>query len=747
MKNFFKSVLFSVSVVLFFAFCADGDFFSNGYGRDYDNSLFAPELIQEKKLEPFFRTPTSSYYGDTERIQGFYEQNTTDWYNYFDKQLDTTTIKKMLYSSTLPQIDTLIFFLKNPNIQISEHLRKNAILTYDDKDKSLDFLFYLGFALRCEIFSNHANSNWNYEPLTFKNNDLLLKLIKGGSRQEANVKSVFIKERYLFQVIRLLYFNEDYKGCEAFFIKNKAIFSSNSNTYYRALGYVAAALYKRKEYATSNYYYSLIFENCQLMQETALWSFHPQEEADFKLSLLLAKNNKEKSTLLFMMGYINDEVRAIKEIASLNIDSPYLDVLLTRAINKEEERILNGSAIALVDEKLSVDLIQTIQKGLLYQQNKKVAIWHLALGYLFSLSNDLKNAEIQFAQAESKSSNTLLKNSITLYRAINKIKAQTVLNEKTEIELLPAIQLILKDEADIYLRKTTAKQWLSSRFSMIYKKQKEYLKAECWETHCVKFFYEDYNNLEKTIKFINTPAKNEYEKLLKKQYAYSEDRLLETQAIINVYDDNISEGIIKLERNPKAGNDILLGDPFLIHINDCHDCDHEAEQKEKFTILSFLKRMDNKKRESNRLTNAEEKARLLFEVANGYYNITNFGNARIFYETGIAFNYDVNFDYLDYQSDEERSRLNSRIYDCQLASNYYKKALVTSNNIEFKAMCTFMLAKCEQNEFYRIRPKNYKGDFKAGKYFAELKTNFKSTKYYQEIIHECGYFTTYLNKK
>ncbi|AFK01672.1 hypothetical protein Emtol_0518 [Emticicia oligotrophica DSM 17448] len=747
MKNFLKLALFSVSVVLIFAFCAGGDDFKNGYGRDYENSLFAPELIHEKKLEPFFRTTSSLYYGDAEKTQGFYKQNVTDWYNYFDKQLDTTSIKEILYSSTLPQIDTLIFFLKNPDTKISQRLRKKAILNYSDKEKSLDFLFYLGFALRCEIFANHGNDDWTYTPIIFKDNELLLKLIKGGIRQGINLKSLFIKERYLFQVVRLLYFNEDYTGCESFFMKNKAFFTPNGNIYYRALGYVAAALYKRKVYSMSNYYYSLIFENCELMQETALWSFHPQEEKDFKASLFLAKNNKEKATILFMMGYLNDATRAIKEILALNINSPYLDVLLTRAINIEEENILNHSVKELVDKKPNAVLIQTIQKGLISPQNKKNAVWHLALGYLYSLSNDLKNAEMQFEEAESKSTDELLKKSINLYRAINKIKAQTILNEKTEIELLPSILLILENDTDVYLRKTMAVQWLSSRFSMIYKQQKEFLKAECWQTHSVGFYYEDDENLEKTIKFINTPAKNDYEKLLKKMYAFSKDRLLETQAIINVYNDNLPESIIKLESNVKAGTDTLLGDPFIIHIKDCHDCDHEADQKEKFTILSFLKRINNKKKESDRLTNVEEKAHLLFEVANAYYNITNFGNARKFYQTSIAYNYDVNFDYLDYQSEKERGMLKSKIYDCQLAAIYYKKALEMSNNNEFKAMCTFMLAKCEQNEFYRIRPKDYKGDFKAGKYFAELKTNYKQTKYYQEIIHECGYFDTYINKK
>jgi hypothetical protein len=60
----------------------------------------------------------------------------------------------------------------------------------------------------------------------------------------------------------------------------------------------------------------------------------------------------------------------------------------------------------------------------------------------------------------------------------------------------------------------------------------------------------------------------------------------------------------------------------------------------------------------------------------------------------------------------------------------------------------FMLAKCEQNEWYLTKAyKNYKGDFKAGSNFVSLKANYAQTKYYQEIIKECGYFRTYLAKK
>jgi hypothetical protein len=37
-------------------------------------------------------------------------------------------------------------------------------------------------------------------------------------------------------------------------------------------------------------------------------------------------------------------------------------------------------------------------------------------------------------------------------------------------------------------------------------------------------------------------------------------------------------------------------------------------------------------------------------------------------------------------------------------------------------------------------------DIPTGKYFAELKNRYFSTRYYQEILKECGYFKKYAAK-
>jgi hypothetical protein len=81
------------------------------------------------------------------------------------------------------------------------------------------------------------------------------------------------------------------------------------------------------------------------------------------------------------------------------------------------------------------------------------------------------------------------------------------------------------------------------------------------------------------------------------------------------------------------------------------------------------------------------------------------------------------------------------------AKMYYEKAFASAENKEQKAKCVFLLTKIERNAFYLTPEFVYDvTDFKAFDGFKKLKAEYAQTKYYQEIINECGYFGRYLEK-
>ncbi len=171
MNKSIKSALTSVSIlVLFMSLCSGGDYY-----EDFNRSLFVPEVANvQPRLKPFYRSALGFYVGKSSEnmpdfTTNFNEQNVKDWRQYFDNKIDEATIRKLLYQTTKRNtIDTLIFYIKDPTTKIEAGLKKNAILSYSNKAKSLDFLYYLGFALSCEDFKP-AVKEWDSVPVSFKN--------------------------------------------------------------------------------------------------------------------------------------------------------------------------------------------------------------------------------------------------------------------------------------------------------------------------------------------------------------------------------------------------------------------------------------------------------------------------------------------------------------------------------------------------------------------------------------------------
>jgi len=118
--------------------------------------------------------------------------------------------------------------------------------------------------------------------------------------------------------------------------------------------------------------------------------------------------------------------------------------------------------------------------------------------------------------------------------------------------------------------------------------------------------------------------------------------------------------------------------------------------------------------------------------------MTYFGNARLVYETKLVYSNPIDFGY-----DNRQRTSYDPTSDCQKAEEYYRKAMELSVDKEFKAKCCFMAAKCEQNTYFNSAEFSNDRPIRSGKYFKQLQENFSSTKYYKEVLNECGYFEVF----
>jgi hypothetical protein len=753
-KTFLSKLLLAFSSILLFVYgiiyaCSDGD-----WGWAFDSN-FAPETFVDKSYAPLFLSEQVFYTGfDTEHNSRFNDEILQDWETFLKGKMDAKSIKFFLIDSSATEIDKLQQFYKTQ--------KKNTISTKWSKTIDLNdrrvssFFTFLSLSKQIEAVAVSDENNWSYEPvkrITFDD----IKVIKTIENRYNTVSDPFLKNRYWFQTVKAYFYSSDNQSAVTFFQKTENTVPKNT-LYYRALAYIAGINYTNKNYALSNYQYSQVFDKCPAMRVVSAYCFHPKEEKDWKESLNLAKSNQEKAALWAIQGYYGDEEKAIGEIYNLQPKSEHLDYLLTRLINKQESKIDNSfkekSVIATQKRtkdsihKSTIDLVVKIAQS---DKTAKPYLWNVAAGYLETLNGNYTQADKNFDKAEGKMPQTPL--------AIIQVRLLRFVNNLSKIDKIDSNneKTILKDLNWLYFEKTkyqvsnfryqNATDWSKKYLSALYKSQNNDIMAELFDRE--NNFYDNEKNLQAMKSFLAKENKTEIEKIGVGVYNVTLDDINNYQAVVSTFANKIPEAIDFMQKTNKLQETKFSGNPFNGSIKDCHDCDHVAFQKKKYSQIDFLNTLktiqDNIAKGDDVYTNS-----LL--LGNAFYNITHFGNARLFHETNIA-----GYGYSPY---DFRDKIREMITNCSLAKMYYQKAIVAAKTNEQKAKCYYMVAKCERNEYYnnqydpnkdswenQFAVESSKINFIAWDGFKTLKKDYSQTKYYQEVINECGYFRTYVGQK
>ena len=751
---FFLMALIGVAIAIGFA-CGD----AYDEDDDYVASFFPPETTGDTAHSDFFYTPRAlyesehtDYYG-----KGFSEVNIQEWGEYFNNKVSEDDLNYILYAARPGEIDTLIFSIKKAGYPVSDTLKKNSILKIKESRAALDFLYYMGFAKRCEKYVT-------YEPVYWYDEENLAKdhrkdkagmgiLIEGGLKQITNTNSSFVQQRYVFQLIRLYYMSKQYDKCIQLYANQKSMLETNANSMkYRAMGYAAGAYYGSGQFSNADYLYSLLYDQSNIMRIDAYLSFHPQEENDWKQTMAMAKSNREKEVLWQMFGIYADAIRAMKEIYALDPKSDLMDLMLARAMNKQELRYQSDS----LNRDLQIFIKIVADKG----NTSKPYEWDLAAGYLGWTTADKDFQKyLNKAKAECNGDSLVLEEArlIELFNKLNEGKA----GDKTfEQNIVPELKWVKNLNHTAYFPQKYAHHEILDLLRHKYLDIDDTLMAVCFTRSIDDEVLDDEFLLNKIETFIGKKNKTEFEQYACDEFKYSTRDLIDIQATLLLYKGSYKEAYSKLSEDDSAGSAELYGyDPLDIQINDCHECDAARDSDVDPIAASDTSSFHTKKEfvlrlvllENSIKTDPKHLAENYFLMANALYNMTYFGNNRSLYEspgTGVVYQY---FGFSQYT---ERVANTGELVNplpincnCSKAEEYYNKAMNSTKDPEFKAKCCFMAAKCEQNMFFLYKPSDYKGDFKAGKYFAMLKANYSKTKYYDEIINECGYFKTYLNSK
>lgn len=732
------------------------------------NGLFNGDVIKEAALSPFFYVPTPNYYGHPPSDSSLISENDNlkEWGDYFQKKDNKKELATLVYKSSVEDIQLIISSINGNPGSVNEKFQASALVNSLIKNKSIDALNYLIYAKRCEPSAIGFRTN-TWDELIRDTTEMKALIIDGLSMY-SRCDDVFLRTRYAYQIIRLTHYLKRYDETVRLYDSLILPLNSKSIIKYWALSHKAGALSSIGEYAQSAYLFSRIFDECLSKRLLANQNFKIKSASQLNETLEYCQNNHEKSVVWFLQSYHSDDMGALKKIYELEPSSPYLEVLLGRAIDKMEEGIYHHWKKVLdpvwendftrLDHRQFVAFIETAAKN---RNTKRPYFWDYCAGYLYLLIQDYNSMSLHFQNAKSllpAGEKDLLERMKILeaYSHADEIEEINPIFEKKIVGELKWLLGLQKRHAD------EAFKWAVLNLADKYLAQKDTAKYLI----CLgqKLSSASYNNTLTFVDYKSNPSLTplnkllgylrnckwyesseyydlpDFDRFLINNYFYTLNDIIEIQATLHLskYEFNGSISLLYEIRNDLKQ---LHADPFVVNIRDCILCDARSVTEKFYTKYTFALRVNEIEKEIK--TSKKNLAENYFLLGNAYYNISYFGNSWMitdFYRSRLANYYSPNN------------------LDWSIAEEFYLKAMAHTNDKEFAAKCVFMAAKCEQNRYYlekgylvegddyhgsrEINPEIKKENYQT--YFEVLKDKYSKTDYYKQIIKECKYFNYFV---
>ena len=718
-----------------------------------DFSLFNPSIIAQPDVESFFVSvhQLNGYYGYDANTE-LDNINLQEWKSFLNLATEDDTLRWLVYKSSISDLQHLLNSFQGIQIPDSVYI-PSAFQSLTNKKIWSPALKYLIFAKKIEslLYYNY----WEQIPEADSIKPLLEEALQLFKKQ----KKGFLKGRYAFQRLKLLYSQRQFQEGIAFYENLKKDLPQGSAGY-RCTGYYGGCKYGLQQFAEANLIFARLYEYLP-MRISAYVSFHPWEDSDWNKSLELA-NDHEKVLLWHLYSIYADPLKGIEEMLKIDPSTTYALLPLVRIVNIVEENRLTrpdldyyeyydspgeeGAAIETFgdsyaswvkvqnnpQEEILSKLTELSGKPDIYRRD----VWISALAYLHWLNGNNRTSEELLQRSSSGSEEVKKQNTIT--RMLNYLSGIHTSDAAVEQKLYTFIEEITADRSGEQHIENAIRHALN-------------LHSKHYPDDSVKVLLCNSDPSITTaimansmLSFLQRENHTPFEKFIINRYPLTGDDLLNAFATVQVTEQEW-QAAIDLYKQMK-NIPVLPANPFNIRITDCHDCDHALSQNRDYSYLWFAEQMRDIRTNAGTAKDPTERSRNYFLYANGLYNLTWFGNCRSLLEYAPNWAYTGNNFYRYKFNDRPAEVPTPPLFNCKPALENYSMAFRLSTDSEFKAKMVWMSAKCEHNIWLESQDTS-KADFIAGVSFQKMKNEFAGTTYYKEVLTECGYFCTYITRK
>ncbi len=542
-------------------------------------------------------------------------------------------------------------------------------------------------------------------------------------------KDPFLVQRYAFQALRLTFYQREWNAAIAFYDRNAAVLAGPSTDLsFRARHYLAGALARRNLRGRANLELARIGTNYRPLSGLAAQEFQPMEEADFRESMRLAKTVREKTELWQLVGITKDGLVAAQEILRLDPKSNLIALLLVRELERAESRVADLWGVKpdpkeVAAQRRGFAQIEQIAQNQLARAGDRPWLMELIAGHIAAKRGDLATARTRLARAvAARPGDVKVASQAKASLALALATTWRLNDGAAEGELAAAMAGI--DPG--FSRSLALRSDVRGKLAKAYVAAGKLVDAEFLQPGSVDAT--DPNTGKPIAK--GKPNWN--------QVTFLNDMIARAQRKTTPFEKFVVEGSFKpqdlqfelglrhlLDGDFPAAQKIFKTtskrwgtDPFVIHIRDCHDCDHAKYEKAKWDHLNVTERLIDL--DAKVKLGGEVGAEAALQIGNVLYNLTYWGNAR-----------------------QATAESHQSTEDATLAMKYYRKAFDLSKNRELKAKAAFLASKAELGNLQSSMADGSRGGMIPKTWFPVVK-QFANTRYYREVLKECGRFADWV---
>jgi len=723
-------------------------------GDWYYYNLFNQEIMNDERYRPFLLVYGSRYYTNDTLRNG----NIEEWRQYLGLSYEDT--QYLVFKASREDLQNL----SKGKVVLDGNM---SFATASFMKNHKQALLYLAYAKYLEPYmriipGEDTDFYWDLPEYAYNAGDLDYEKVKTVLTKSWNAESDNeLKLRYGYQLVRLAHYTRRYQEAVQLFNQYVESLKMHTELYYYALAQKAGALRGLGETQQANRDFIRVFANSYDLKTMAYTSLTMgwDNEIDFADFVASAADNNERNDIFFMMGYsdFNNPVNEIEKIVATDPDAIQAKVLMVRAVNMIERRMLpsepnweqegNNSLypyLSPTDTESRAFFNQALR--LSDMQRDKASdknFWNLASSYLHFLNKDFDLAGRCLDNVQSTKDDYLdMVNHLGAYLDICR---QPKINADVECYLFDNYAELIKGEENYnynYAYNTFVGLVLANRYALQGERAKSYLTLH----HIVQITDEPTEALVDDVQaFLNKKKKTSLECYLADnstlEVANPNNYLSYIKGVLRLTEGDLKSAKSLFEKQTRLqvsplifGHNIVVyfsGDEEEImhgeYIDDFPFIHDNMSELDVTDALIQLQKLGEKK--------GNEAAKANYLIANFFYNVSRTG----YYRHYLRFDDNNAFSYWKFGPDAKAYK-----NTLELSNAYLEKARKTATDRELLAHIIFAQAKNaqqleEQNASYwtykMVVPHEQFNEF----------DQYAGTIYHSVVSSNCIYYRDYHN--